>query len=218
MITTNVQATDDTDTKLGSGFGLVFGIVFLITSGFMLFNAVGAMALSQNYDSYAFMGISILILAFCSYGLWSKFKIANAIIAVYVVSVLSFSFFGKDYIQEYIVANQYSNIDKLMVNSYAGVTETPVYKSFIIDKNNNDSSKILEYINNRNKYISINPEKVMQLKLLYTATTNKDIHDKLDKIFKDGLVNSIEYDEFKTFVYQLPLNSKDQSLFAMISN
>lgn len=218
MITTNVQATDGPQTVSVSGLGLIFGIVFLITSGFMLFNAVGAMALSQSYDIYAFMGISILILAFCSYGLWSKFKIANAIIAVYVVSVLSFSFFGKDYIQEYIVANQYSNIDKLMVNSYAGVTETPVYKSFIIDKNNNDSSKILEYINNRNKYISINPEKVMQLKLLYTATTNKDIHDKLDKIFKDGLVNSIEYDEFKTFVYQLPLNSKDQSLFAMISN
>lgn len=191
---------------------------FLFVAGFMLYQAVGAMALSQSIEVYIFLGVTLLTLSVCSYGLWSKFKIANAIIAIYVVSLLSFSFFGKDYIQYSFVAAKYNDIEKLMINSYAGIVETPMYKSFIIDKNNNDVSKINEYSKNREKYISINPEKVMQLKLLYTATSNQDIHTKLDIIFKDGLVNNNEYDEFKIFVYQLPLNAKDQSLFAMIQN
>lgn len=198
--------------------GIIFCTVFLFMSGFMLYNAVGSLAISKSIGVYIFLGVSLLILSFCSYGLWSKFKIANAIIAVYVVSLLSFSFFGTSYIQDYYVANKYNNIEKLMINSYAGIVETPVYKSFIIDKNNNDVSKVSEYSKNIEKYTSINPEKVMQLKLLYTATSNQDIHAKLDTIFKDGLVNNNEYDEFKTFVYQLPLNAKDQSLFAMIQN
>lgn len=198
--------------------GIIFCTVFLFMSGFMLYNAVGSLAISKSIGVYIFLGVSLLILSFCSYGLWSKFKIANAIIAVYVVSLLSFSFFGTSYIQDYYVANKYNNIEKLMINSYAGIVETPVYKSFIIDKNNNDVSKVSEYSKNIEKYTSINPEKVMQLKLLYTATSNQDIHSKLDTIFKDGLVNNNEYDEFKTFVYQLPLNAKDQSLFAMIQN
>ena len=198
--------------------GVVFCTVFLFISGFMLYNAIGDMALDQSMGVYIFMAVSISILFASSYGLWSKFKIVNAIIAVYVVSLLSFGFFGKDDIQDYFVARKYNNIEKLMVNSYAGIVETPVYKSFIIDKNNKDVSKLIEYSKNRDNYISINPEKVMQLKLLYTATSNKDIHAKLDTIFKDGLVNNNEYDGFKTFVYQLPLNTKDQSLFSMIQN
>lgn len=198
--------------------GIIFCTVFLFMSGFMLYNAIGSLAISKSIGVYIFLGVSLLILSFCSYGLWSKFKIANAIIAVYVVSLLSFSFFGTSYIQDYYVANKYNNIEKLMINSYAGIVETPVYKSFIIDKNNNDVSKVSEYSKNIEKYISINPEKVMQLKLLYTATSNKGIHAKLDTIFKDGLVNNNEYDGFKTFVYQLPLNTKDQSLFSMIQN
>jgi hypothetical protein len=218
MTTSNVTANDGLNNTSASGIGLIFCIVFLFMSAFMLYTAVGSMALSQSIDVYIFLGATLLTLSLCTYGLWSKFKIANAIIAVYVVSLLSFSFFGKDYIQDYYVAARYNNIDELMINSYAGIVETPVYKSFIIDKNNNDVSKISEYSTNRNKYISINPEKVMQLKLLYTANSNKDIHAKLDTIFKDGLVNTNEYDEFKTFVYQLPLNAKDQSLFAMIQN
>lgn len=198
--------------------GIIFCTVFLFMSGFMLYNAIGSLAISKSIGVYIFLGVSLLILSFCSYGLWSKFKIANAIIAVYVVSLLSFSFFGTSYIQDYYVANKYNNIEKLMINSYAGIVETPVYKSFIIDKNNNDVSKVSEYSKNIEKYTSINPEKVMQLKLLYTATSNKGIHAKLDTIFKDGLVNNNEYDGFKTFVYQLPLNTKDQSLFSMIQN
>lgn len=198
--------------------GVVFCTVFLFMSGFMLYNAIGDMALDNSMGTYIFMAVSISILFASSYGLWSKFKIVNTIIAVYVVSLLSFGFFGKDDIQDYFVARKYNNIEKLMVNSYAGIVETPMYKSFIIDKNNKDVSKLIEYSKNRDNYISINPEKVMQLKLLYTATSNKDIHAKLDTIFKDGLVNNTEYDGFKTFVYQLPLNTKDQSLFSMIQN
>lgn len=214
MKNSNIQATEGSIDP----FGTSFGVVFLFMSGFMLYNAIGSLAISKSIGVYIFLGVSLLILSFCSYGLWSKFKIANAIIAVYVVSLLSFSFFGKDDIQDYYVARKYNNIEKLMINSYAGIVETPVYKSFIIDKNNNDVSKVSEYSKNIEKYTSINPEKVMQLKLLYTATSNQDIHAKLDTIFKDGLVNNNEYDEFKTFVYQLPLNAKDQSLFAMIQN
>lgn len=214
MKNSNIQATESSIDP----FGTSFGVVFLFMSGFMLYNAIGSLAISKSIGVYIFLGVSLLILSFCSYGLWSKFKIANAIIAVYVVSLLSFSFFGTSYIQDYYVANKYNNIEKLMINSYAGIVETPVYKSFIIDKNNNDVSKVSEYSKNIEKYTSINPEKVMQLKLLYTATSNQDIHAKLDTIFKDGLVNNNEYDEFKTFVYQLPLNAKDQSLFAMIQN
>jgi hypothetical protein len=214
MKNSNIQATE----RSIDPFGISFGVVFLFMSGFMLYNAIGSLAISKSIDVYIFLGVSLLILSFCSYGLWSKFKIANAIIAVYVVSLLGFSFFGKDDIQDYYVARKYNNIEKLMINSYAGIVETPVYKSFIIDKNNNDVSKVSEYSKNIEKYTSINPEKVMQLKLLYTATSNQDIHAKLDTIFKDGLVNNNEYDEFKTFVYQLPLNAKDQSLFAMIQN
>lgn len=214
MKNSNIQATEGSIDP----FGTSFGVVFLFMSGFMLYNAIGSLAISKSIGVYIFLGVSLLILSFCSYGLWSKFKIANAIIAVYVVSLLSFSFFGTSYIQDYYVANKYNNIEKLMINSYAGIVETPVYKSFIIDKNNNDVSKVSEYSKNIEKYISINPEKVMQLKLLYTATSNKGIHAKLDTIFKDGLVNNNEYDGFKTFVYQLPLNTKDQSLFSMIQN
>lgn len=214
MKNSNIQATEGSIDP----FGTSFGVVFLFMSGFMLYNAIGSLAISKSIGVYIFLGVSLLILSFCSYGLWSKFKIANAIIAVYVVSLLSFSFFGTSYIQDYYVADKYNNIEKLMINSYAGIVETPVYKSFIIDKNNNDVSKVSEYSKNIEKYTSINPEKVMQLKLLYTATSNQDIHAKLDTIFKDGLVNNNEYDEFKTFVYQLPLNAKDQSLFAMIQN
>jgi hypothetical protein len=216
MTTSNVTAPESSSNT--SGLGLIFCIVFLFMSAFMLYNAVGSMALSQSIDVYIFLGVTLLIMSLCTYGLWSKFKIVNAIIAVYVVSLLSFSFFGKDYIQDSYVAARYNNIEELMIHSYAGIVETPVYKSFIIDKNNNDVSKISEYSKNLEKYISINPEKVMQLKLLYTATSNQDIHAKLDTIFKDGLVNKNEYNEFNTFVYQLPLNAKDQSLFAMIQN
>lgn len=214
MKNSNIQANESSIDP----FGTSFGVVFLFMSGFMLYNAIGSLAISKSIDVYIFLGVSLLILSFCSYGLWSKFKIANAIIAVYVVSLLGFSFFGKDDIQDYYVARKYNNIEKLMINSYAGIVETPVYKSFIIDKNNKDVSKLIEYTKNRDNYISINPEKVMQLKLLYTATSNKGIHAKLDTIFKDGLVNNNEYDGFKTFVYQLPLNTKDQSLFSMIQN
>ena len=214
MKNSNIQATEGSIDP----FGTSFGVVFLFMSGFMLYNAIGSLAISKSIGVYIFLGVSLLILSFCSYGLWSKFKIANAIIAVYVVSLLSFSFFGTSYIQDYYVADKYNNIEKLMINSYAGIVETPVYKSFIIDKNNNDVSKVSDYSKNIENYTSINPEKVMQLKLLYTATSNQDIHAKLDTIFKDGLVNNNEYDEFKTFVYQLPLNAKDQSLFAMIQN
>jgi hypothetical protein len=214
MVNSNIKETESSFDPLG----VIFGVVFLFVAGFMLYQSVGQMAITPNSEVYSLLGFTLLIISVCSYGLWSKFKIANAIIAIYVVSLLSFSFFGKEYIQDYYVATKYNNIEKLMINSYAGIVETPVYKSFIIDKNNNDVSKINEYSKNREKYISINPEKVMQLKLLYTATSNQDIHTKLDTIFKDGLVNNNEYDEFKTFVYQLPLNAKDQSLFAMIQN
>ena len=214
MKNSNIQ---DTEHSIDL-FRLVLSVVFLFASGFMLYNAIGSLALSKSIDVYIFLGVSLLILFFCNYGLWSKSKIGNAIIAVFVVSLLSFSYFGKDYIQDSYVASKYNNIEKLMINSYAGIVKTPVYKSFIIDKNNNDVSKVIEYIKNIEKYTSVNPEKVMQLKLLYTATNNKDIHANLDTIFKDGLVNNNEYDEFKTFVYQLPLNTKDQSLFSMIQN
>lgn len=215
MTSVNQEAIE---TRNPSGLGLIFCVVFLFMSGFMLFTAVGEMALSEDVGNYMFIGVALSILAFCIWGLWSTFKIANAIIVIYAIVVLSFSVFGKDYIQETIVAAKYNTINNLMLTSYAGIVETPVYKSFIIDKNNNDVTKIIEYSKNRTKYMSINPEKVMQLKLLYTATNNKNIHEKLDTIFKDGLVNNDEYDDFKTFVYQLPLNPKDQSLFAMISN
>lgn len=213
-----ISVNEAVETKNPSGLGLLFCISFLFMSGFMLFTAVGEMTLSDDIGNYMFIGVSLSILAFCIWGLWSTFKMANAIIVIYAIAVLSFSVFGKDYIKETIVAAKYNTINNLMLNSYAGIVETPVYKSFIVDKNNNDVTKIIEYSKNRSSYISINPEKVMQLKLLYTATTNKDIHEKLDSILKDGLVNNDEYDDFKTFVYQLPLNSKDQSLFAIISN
>lgn len=216
---TSVNVKETVETNNPDGLSLIMCIVFLFISVFMFFTMIGEIALSQEIiGNYIGMGFSLLLLVFSIWGLWSTFKMANRIMIIYAISVLIFGFFGKNYIQETFVANKYNTINELMLNSYSGIVNTSVYKSFLIDKKNNDVTKLIEYIKNKDSYISINPEKVMQLKLLYTATTNKDIHDKLDIIFRDGLVNNNEYDEFKTFVYQLPLNSKDQSLFAIIQN
>lgn len=216
---TSVNVKETVETNNPEGLSLIMCIVFLFISVFMFFTMIGEIALSQEIiGNYIGMGFSLLLLVFSIWGLWSTFKMANRIMIIYAISVLIFGFFGKNYIQETFVANKYNTINELMLNSYSGIVNTSVYKSFLIDKKNNDVTKLIEYIKNKDSYISINPEKVMQLKLLYTATTNKDIHDKLDIIFRDGLVNNNEYDEFKTFVYQLPLNSKDQSLFAIIQN
>lgn len=210
----NIKNNDDEF----DGLATVGGIVFLVMAGFLIYFAIGEMAIVTDNSAYIFMGFSLMLLVACSFALWSRSKIGNLILVIYTISFFSISFLGKTNIQEFYVSGLYDKVNESMISSYSGIIETPVYQAFLIDKNNNDASKIKEYRSNISSYTSINPEKVMQLKILYTATSNKEIHNKLDLVFSDGLVNNTEYDEFKTFVYKLPLNAKDQSLFTMIQN
>lgn len=210
----NIKNNDDEF----DGLAIIGGIVFLVLSGFLMYLAIGEMAVVKDNSAYLFMGFALILFVPCCFVVWTRSKVGNSILVVYAVSLFSFCFFGKTNIQKFYVSGLYDKVNTSMINSYSGIIETPVYKSFLIDKNNNDASKIKEYRSNISSYTSINPEKVMQLKILYTATSNKEIHNKLDLVFSDGLVNNTEYDEFKTFVYQLPLNAKDQSLFTMIQN
>jgi hypothetical protein len=133
-----------------------------------------------------------------------------------VMSLIIGGVFAQKNLQDIYVTTTYRSLDSLMIKSYAGIVDTPIYKEFLTDKNNGNISKLAEYDKNISRYLSIESEKVMQLKLFYTVTNNKDIHTQLDKVFEDGLVNKVEYEQFKIFVYQLPLNTNEQAMFTMI--
>lgn len=205
-----------TEEKETDVLALVTGVIFMIMGSFMLKTAVAGLFFVQDYSIYVFIGFALLILAFSSCLLLSKSKWLNTIIIVYVITVISICFIKKDAIQFSAIQSEYADINELMIKSYSGIIDLPIYKEFLVYKETNDLTRIKEYKDNLPKYISINPEKVMELKLFYTATNNKEIHSKLDEIFKDGLVTKIEYEDFKIFVYKLPLNSNEQSLLTII--
>lgn len=121
-------------------------------------------------------------------------------------------------IEEWFVKDNYELLNSRMINKYSDMQENNLYKEFLIDKNANNKNKLKYYKENIDEYVSINAEKVMELKMFYTMTNNKEIRSKLDDIFKDGLVSVKEYEEFKKYVYKLDLSKeKEPALLSILS-
>lgn len=210
----NIKPEYESGSVLDKGFL----IIFLAMGLFMFYMGIGNLTIDREGSIY-FIIFSLFVSILCFLGLWSiKNKVLNTFLAVLVIPLIVGGVFAQKNIQDIYVSKAYASVDNLMIKSYAGIVDTPSYQAFLIDKNNNNVSKIIEYKRNIDNYLSIESEKVMQLKLFYTMTNNKDIHSQLDKVFDDGLVNKIEYEQFKTFVYQLPLNTNEQAMFTMIQN
>jgi len=171
----------------------------------------------ERESSLCMIGFSILSSIVCFFGLWRmKNKVLNKFLTILVVPLFVVGVLVQNNIQDIYATHQYKSLDRLMIKSYAGIVDTPVYQAFLIDKNNNNISKISEYKRNIGNYVSIDEEKVMQLKLFYAVTNNKDIHSELNEVFNDGLVTKVEYEKFKSFMYQSPLNNDEQIMFTMI--
>jgi hypothetical protein len=60
MVNSNIEATDSSFDPLA----VIFGVVFLLVSGFMLYQSVGQMAITQNTEVYSFLGFLTVPLVF----------------------------------------------------------------------------------------------------------------------------------------------------------
>ena len=200
-----------------SNFMRIFVFVFIFIVGiFLLRFGVSILGVEDDNKSYVMIGIGLSFLSAPVVFLWSDIKFFNVSIIIGFISIVLFSFLSKDKLQQSYIQNEYLDINNFMIYSYSGIVDTPMYKEFLDYKNNNNISKMKEYRDNITNYTSIDQEKVMDLKLFYTSTNNKEIHSKLDEIFKDGLVTKPEYDDFQIFIYKISLNGNDQSLLTII--
>lgn len=200
-----------------SNFMRIFVFVFIFIVGiFLLRFGVSILGVEDDNKSYVMIGIGLSFLSAPVVFLWSDIKFFNVSIIIGFISIVLFSFLSKDKLQQSYIQNEYLDINNFMIYSYSGIVDTPMYKEFLVYKNNNNISKMKEYRDNITNYTSIDQEKVMDLKLFYTSTNNKEIHSKLDEIFKDGLVTKPEYDDFQIFIYKISLNGNDQSLLTII--
>lgn len=200
-----------------SNFMRIFVFVFIFIVGiFFLRFGVSFLGVEDDNKSYVMIGIGLSFLSAPVVFLWSDIKFFNVSIIIGFISIVLFSFLSKDKLQQSYIQHEYLDINNFMIYSYSGIVDTPMYKEFLVYKNNNNISKMKEYRDNITNYTSIDQEKVMDLKLFYTSTNNKEIHSKLDEIFKDGLVTKPEYDDFQIFIYKISLNGNDQSLLTII--
>lgn len=200
-----------------SNFMRIFVFVFIFIVGILLLRfGVSILDVEDDNKSYVMIGIGLSFLIAPVVVLWSDIKFFNVSIIIGFISIVLFSFLSKDKLQQSYIQHEYLDINNFMIYSYSGIVGTSMYKEFLVYKNNNNISKMKEYRDNITSYISIDQEKVMDLKLFYTSTNNKAIHSKLDEIFKDGLVTKPEYDDFQIFMYKISLNSNDQSLLTII--
>lgn len=200
-----------------SNFMRIFVFVFIFIVGiFLLRFGVSILGVEDDNKSYVMIGIGLSFLSAPVVFLWSDIKFFNVSIIIGFISIVLFSFLSKDKLQQSYIQHEYLDINNFMIYSYSGIVDTPMYKEFLVYKNNNNISKMKEYRDNITNYTSIDQEKVMDLKLFYTSSNNKEIHSKLDEIFKDGLVTKPEYDDFQIFIYKISLNGNDQSLLTII--
>lgn len=200
-----------------SNFMRIFVFVFIFIVGiFFLRFGVSFLGVEDDNKSYVMIGIGLSFLSAPVVFLWSDIKFFNVSIIIGFISIVLFSFLSKDKLQQSYIQHEYLDINNFMIYSYSGIVDTPMYKEFLVYKNNNNISKMKEYRDNITNYTSIDQEKVMDLKLFYTSSNNKEIHSKLDEIFKDGLVTKPEYDDFQIFIYKISLNGNDQSLLTII--
>lgn len=140
------------------------------------------------------------------------------LMAILYFACISFFVIQKKDIEEWFVKDNYELLNSRIINKYSDIQENNLYKEFLIDKNANNKNKLKYYKDNIDEYVSINAEKVMELKMFYTMTNNKEIRSKLDDIFKDGLVSIKEYEEFKKYVYRLDLSKeKEPALLSILS-
>jgi len=190
--------------------------ILLIVFGWFLYVAVGSLSIYQGILSYMFIVFCLFCIIMCSitFAVHNKFKIVNLFMVTYAIGITSVCLFATDKVQDDFINSRYNEIDKKMIKSYSGIKKTPIYKDFLINKKNHDTKNLYNYMRNINNYLSIDSEKLMQIKMFYDINKNKDIHFNLDKVFEDGivsineykqLIDTVEYKQFKTVVYQIPL-------------
>lgn len=197
--------------------GVVTCVVFILMAFFLIFLGIGRMPYADGSGENILIFVGLFIFCVCAWGLLSlKNTIVNFILIAYFIASTVFFVTSIDKIQLWSLKNGYSSINKEMIKSYENITETAMYKEFLINKENNNVEKYKLYRNHINDYISIDSKKVMELKLFYSSIQNKDITKKLDEIFQDDLVTITEYDEFKSFIYKVKLTSKESSLISII--
>lgn len=204
------------DYSIGAG---IFGAVITGFGMWAVALSIGMLPYSEDTNSaYGSIAFSLCIFSLGLYCVAQYVKLLRILSFIFFIVILCVAFVTKDKIAELEIKRNYKNIETNIVKSYPNIKNSSPYKEFLIDKESNNKDKWMYYEKNINKYISINPEKVMELKMFYTMTNNKEIQSKLDNIFQDGLVSKFEYEEFKDYVYQLDLTKeKDSTLLTILS-
>lgn len=204
------------------------GVIFLILSVCLIPVFIGIIAqdlevsymMSKSYENainYIIIFSLVLMLFFSTYAISQSNIFLNKILASFALIFLIVCGVQRNEIGELSVKNRYAEINDLVIKSYPNIKNTQLYKEFELDKENNNRDKLKYYFKNKNKYISIDTEKAMQLKLFYASTKNIEIRNKLGDIFKDGLVSKYEYEEFKNFIYSIQFSNDDQVFLSLIS-
>jgi len=199
---------------------VVLSMVFIGMSVFSILTAVGKLAFDNNISNYLFLIFSFIILTSSFVILLSvkKYKILNLLLIAAFVSFTGLTFIKKDDIKAWYVDFSYSNVEKSMLAGSPDISNTSIYKEFLVDKNNRNIDKLKEYQRNSKQYTSINLEQVTNLKLLYTAIGNNVIKTKLDNMFEDNIVTQAEYIHFQQFIANKNLDDKEVALLSIVAN
>lgn len=216
MSTNQSNKIFDADTLV---LALPMGSVFAVVSIFLLYIYTGQFVLST--------GLSIIVptIFFLALFLYSIYLLSvsfnsskiQKIVFLVLLSPLFFIVLNYKDIQIKAINSAYNSVQESMLNSYSGISNTVIYKNFLIDKENRDLKALEMYRNNMDNYLSITSEQAMNLKLFYTSVNNQEMRSKLDSIFEDNLITKSEFVDFQNFVYNLKLTPQEVAMIALVS-
>jgi hypothetical protein len=199
---------------------IILSVVFIGMAVFTVLTAVGKFAFDNNISNYLFLALGFIILT-VSFGLLlsiPKYKVLNIILISIFVCFTALTFIKKESIKAWFVGFNYSNVEQSMLAGTADVLDTPIYKEFLMDKNNRNVNRLKEYQNNPKQYTSINIEQVTNLRMFYASINNNDIKTKLNNMFNDNIVTQAEYADFQKFIATTNLDDKEVALLSIVTN
>lgn len=164
---------------------------------------------------YGMVLFLVVVLFLSTYTISQSNVKLNKLLAGCAFIFLIVCFIQKDEIEESLIKDKYSEINELVIKNPPNVEKTELYKEFKLDKENNNKERLKHHYENKDQYINVDRETVMNLKLFYSSIKNEQVHQKLGDIFKDDLVSKHEYEEFKKFLYDVELSNDDKSLLSV---
>ncbi len=183
----------------------ILSVIFLFIGLYMCLylDALNEKTISKYFTMIYATSYIAFLYAVSKYNIKDAYKILITIISFIIL------FSTSSYIKNMVIKSHYENIEAIVINDNKDLKNTNIYKEFKVHKDNLDKEKIVYYFKNINKYKSINKEEIIKLKILYTLTTNVEMKNKLDKLFKEEIISINKYNEFQDFIYNMKLSNND---------